>query len=200
MQSISTPFRYKNKEVLSPGVVGSVGDTLLSVRLKHSAPDLPLRFDTMTVGPKEKRLGSNVQDGDLKSFDSKGGPARTLDSNWLGRERRLAHGFKYQDLRAPDKRFEPIHMGAPGYEFDNRIATMYDIRRPGDQFLPLPGPYQITPGEVPRGGAAPRLFATESGPAPYTYQGAQPGVEGVTETLPLFVRSSPLAPPPQRFM
>ena len=34
-----------NNKYIAPGPVSSVGDVLLGVRLKHSAPNLPLRWD-----------------------------------------------------------------------------------------------------------------------------------------------------------
>ncbi|MBF9645471.1 hypothetical protein IAI43_12105, partial [Streptococcus pseudopneumoniae] len=50
------------------------------------------------------------------------------------------HGLVYQDLRAPDTTLEPI-MGSTGrYPWYNKIATIYEAKRTGDLFLPLPGP------------------------------------------------------------
>jgi len=55
---------------IQPGSVGSVGDTNVAVRLKHSSPNMPLRFDKTFSGNRERYLGSNVQNGSQKSFDS----------------------------------------------------------------------------------------------------------------------------------
>src|SRR5688572_14179917 len=103
MEAIVHPRYFKNTEIVQPGLVGSVGDALLSVKLKHSAPDLPLRFDPVFSGEEESRVGSYVQDG----MDG-GGQPRVHDSNWQsGRSFKVANGWYYQDLRVPDRRFEP---------------------------------------------------------------------------------------------
>lgn len=43
---------------------------------------MPLRFDTSFSGKNEVFLGSNVTDGNHINYDSGGGPARLVDSNW----------------------------------------------------------------------------------------------------------------------
>lgn len=162
MEPIVNTRQLNNHQRIAPGRVGSLGVTNQTFRLKHSAPDMPLRNDPNFSGYKSLRLGSNVQDGATLSYDSGGGPARTYDSNWnSGRSFKVANGWYYQDLRAPDTRIEPL-MGSTGrYDWYNRVANVYESKRTGDLFLPLPGPYQIAPGEVPRGGMTPRVTAEE---------------------------------------
>jgi hypothetical protein len=159
MQAIVDERYFKNTLVISPGVVGSVGDVLNSVRLRQSAPDMMLRYDQVFSGRNEPRSGSNVQDGYSYSYTSGGGPSRTLDSNWTNKKFKTAHGWIYQDLRVPDKTLTEI-MGSTGrYDWYNRVANTYQAKITGDMFLPLPGGYQ--PSGVPRGGQVPRIIARD---------------------------------------
>lgn len=159
MQAIIDDKYFKNTLVISPGVVGSVGDVLGSVRLRQSAPDMMLRYDQVFSGRNESRLGSNVQDGYSYSYASGGGPSRTLDSNWSNKKFKTSHGWIYQDLRVPDKTLTEV-MGSTGrYDWYNRVANTYQAKITGNMFLPLPGGYQ--PSGVPRGSQVPRIVATD---------------------------------------
>jgi len=158
MEALIHEKQFKNTRIIQPGSVGSVGDVLGSVRLKHSAPDLPLRFDPVFSGERESRIGSYVQDG-----MNGGCPAYTKDSNWGGgRDFKTQYGWKKQDLRVEDRRFEALMGEMPRYSWNNKIATVYEAKRRGEMFLPLPGEYRLMPGEVPRGGMTPRLMYTSS--------------------------------------
>jgi len=164
MQAIVDEKYFKNTMVISPGVVGSVGDVLGSVRLRQSEPSMDLRYDATFSGPNEPMTGSNVQNGFSYSYSSGGGPARTLDSNWENRSFKTNHGWVYQDLRAPDKTLMPV-MGSTGrYDWYNRVANIYQAKVTGDMFLPLPNGYQ--PSGVPRGGQVPRVIAVDEPVAP----------------------------------
>lgn len=152
---------------IQPGSVGSVGDVNLTPRFKQSAPDLPMRFDPYFRGKKESRLGSNVQNGTQKSYDSRGMGPVTVDSNWGGRRNfKISHGWVYQDMREPDKRVEPILGSTPNYSYQNRLATVYEAKTRGEKFLPLPGGYIPSPGEITRGGAFPHVRGLEQGTQP----------------------------------
>lgn len=155
MQAIVDPVYFKRTQIISPGVVGSVGDTLGGVRLKQSTPDMAMRYDPSFESPI---TGSNVQDGYSYSYTSGGGPARTIEKTMANRGFKTQHGLVYQDLRAPDTTLEPI-MGSTGrYPWYNKIATIYEAKRTGDLFLPLPGPYG--PTDITRGSQVPRITAT----------------------------------------
>jgi hypothetical protein len=159
MQAIVGTQYFKHSQVIAPGKVGSVGDTLASVRLRQSAPDMALRYDAVFSGSAEPYYGSNVQDGFSYSFTSGGGPARTLDSRLERKSFKTNHGWVYQDMRAPDKTLEPI-MGSTGrYDWYNRVANTYHAKITGDAFLPLPGPYG--PTSMTRGSQTPRIIATD---------------------------------------
>lgn len=153
-----------NNKYIAPGPVSSVGDVLLGVRLKHSAPNLPLRWDPKFSQGAEPRLGSNVTDGWHGNYLTNGGPPTLLDTNWQGnRSFKVRHGWIYQDLRDVDRTIQPVVGETPDYSWLNKIATNYNARHTGDQFLPEPGGYAISPGEVVRGGRTPRVTATVAG-------------------------------------
>jgi len=157
------PMNRWNHDRIQPGNVGSVGDVNLQPRLKHSAPDLPLRYQPDFAHKNEVFLGSNVQNGSSASYVSGGGPASVVDSNWGGRrDFKISHGWIYQDMRAPDTLHEPLLGETPHYSWNNKIATTYEAFRTGNQFLPVPGAYMLHPGEVPRGGQVPRIVDNEA--------------------------------------
>ncbi len=144
MQAIVDPVYYKRTQIISPGVVGSVGDVISGVRLKQSAPDMAMRYESAYSGRNASITGNNVQDGFSYSYSSGGGPARTVERGLSNRGFRTATGWVYQDLRAPDTTLEPL-MGSTGrYGWYNKIATIYEAKRTGDLFLPLPGPFAPT--------------------------------------------------------
>jgi hypothetical protein len=140
--------------------VGSVGDVLGQVRLKHSAPDLPLRFE---YTPTEvKHFGSNVQNGDMLNYEGNGF-YKINDSNWGGgRDFKTAIGWKHQDLRAPDKRNEPT-LSFSFSSFDNLQHKIFESRRTGDKFLPAPNGYSPQENSQPRGGLVPIVTAIAGG-------------------------------------
>ena len=183
MQAIVDPLMYKHTTRMSPGIVGPVGDVNMLSRLAQSAPEMPMRFDNEML-QRESYYGSNVQDGDTKSFDSQGGSARVIDKKWTGqRDFKIQHGWKYQDIRAPDRSVEPLNVGNPGYGWYNRLATVYKAHVSGENFLPVPGTYQSE--GVPRGGMVPRVVATEMTPSMELTQGMQPPQQlgGVTQSI-----------------
>jgi hypothetical protein len=160
---VPKPKHAQNHQIASPGVVGSVGDVNLTPRLKHSAPEMPIRWDPYFAGYNEIFLGSNVQNGDSESYCSGGKYARTIDSNWGGRRSfNTSRGWVYQDMRAPDKEHEPMTGSTPQYSWNNRIATTYEAKVTGDRFLPLPGTYIRHPSQVARGGMVPRIVDDEA--------------------------------------
>ena len=159
------PLNRWDHDSIRPGPSHSVGDALAFVRYKHSAPELPLRFDKDFSGKNGKILGNNNTDGDHRGYFTGGiGDPAVKDSNWGGRRHfNTRHGYIMQDLRAPDKLHEEFMGSTPQYQWRNRVATTYDAFRTGDKFLPLPGGYQPSPGEVERGQAVPVITNIEGG-------------------------------------
>lgn len=157
-----TKIKYpRQPEFVSPGIVGSVGDALGQTRLKQSAPDLPIRLQYS--GDQIEHFGSNVQNGTVASFEGGGVYEVFEDSVWgSGRDFRTNVGWHHQDLRAPDKRYESAV--APSFSnFDNLAHSIFEARRTGDKFLPLPHGYEPTPGVQPRGGSTPIVSAIAGG-------------------------------------
>lgn len=151
------PLHAFDNDSIRPGPVGSVGDVLGTIRLKHSTPDMSLRKIKLPTS-----YGSNVTDGQYLNYASKGGPPRVNDSNWQsGRQFKTSHGWVVEDLRAEDRLHEPFLGSGPQYSWRNKIATVYNARRTGEQFLPLPGGYNPSPGEIERGSIVPEIVAVE---------------------------------------
>jgi len=71
-----------------------------------------------------------------------------------------------QDLRQVDKLVTPFLSSTGDYSWQNKIATNIEARRTGSQFLPLPGGYEQSPGQVGRGGSGPRVTAVVGGDMP----------------------------------
>lgn len=153
------PLHAFDYDSIRPGPVGSVGDVIGSIKLKHSCPDLRIRSQKLS-----NTVGSNVQDGDKPSYTSDGYQARVMDSNWQsGRGFKTAHGWVIDDVRAEDRLHEPYLGSTPQYSWKNKIATIYNARRTGDLFLPLPGGYVPSPGEIMRGQVVPEITDIEPG-------------------------------------
>jgi hypothetical protein len=154
------PYNRANYTRISPGVVGPVGDVLMQTRLKQSMPSLDMRFDKLGGKDGEVRMGANISDGMIRAFSNGGGLARVRDTNWeAGRHFRTHRGWIYQDMRKPDKRIEPyLGKSGPRFDWNNRLATVYKSLHTGDKFLPLPGEYALSPGELPRNGNTPGFY------------------------------------------
>lgn len=149
-------------EIFSPGVVGPVGDVLVNTRLKHSAPDLPIRWEN-TLNQMQ-RLGANVQNGYPKNYQGNGFLTDILPLGQLMNHNtfKTKYGWTYQDVRAPDKTYQP-EMSQTFGSFDNLRASIINRTRTGIQFNKLPHGYGPAPGDVPRGGAVPRITDIAAG-------------------------------------
>jgi hypothetical protein len=160
--------RYNKGRLMSdfmqPGAVGSVGDVLVSVRLHQSTPDMPMRWDPDFYPGKDDFLGSNVQDGQQTSWDTGFGGARVVDSKFNFYDGfRTSNGTTVQDLRPADMMVEPFVSSLGDYTWRNKVAETYHARTTGNNFLPLPGGYAPSPGEVGRGGNVPQVMAVAGG-------------------------------------
>jgi len=180
MTTLSRPRRLNQVEYMRPGMQASVGDTLVCSQLATSYPDAPPRFS------------ENYYRKDLGSFSTL--QPYVYDSSWnMGRSENTEYGLMQQDLRAPDKLHEPTQFGGnPNYTWNNKLATVYEAKVRGSKFLPLPGEYQLAPGEVPRGNQIVRTVATtdlyESNPLSppsnmYGRQQVVPAPKGIVENL-----------------
>jgi hypothetical protein len=135
---------YWNHDSIRPGGVASVGDVITVPRLRQSAPDLPMRFDSIFM----KRQTKNGSKATSEPY---------IIPRGLGGKRdfRINHGWHIQDLRKPSTTNEPTLQSQGDYTWQNRIANVVNAKRTGSLFLPLPGEYKLREGQVPRGGSVP---------------------------------------------
>lgn len=129
-----------NNSYICPGPVCSVGDVVQNVRLKHSAPDLPLRWED-TYGELKKK-GSYATDGGWYSGATLGLGAETIvtDSYNRGWESRQV-GTTYQDMRNNDLAGAQREVPVNQFEWKTQVGEVYQARVAGKRFLPLPGGY-----------------------------------------------------------
>ncbi|MEY3400506.1 MAG: hypothetical protein RLZZ86_103 [Cyanobacteriota bacterium] len=180
MTTLSRPRKLNQMETARPGGIASVGDTLVCSQLATSYPEAPIRFSENYY---RKDLGSDVTSQPY-----------VYDSSWnMKRSENTAYGLIQQDLRAPDKLHEPTQFGGnPNYTWNNKLATVYEAKVRGAKFLPLPGEYQLSPGEISRGNQIVRAIETsnlyESTPMSlpsnmYGRQQVVPAPKGMVENL-----------------
>lgn len=176
---IKLPLNLWNKYSIRPGPVGTVGDVLGQVRFKQSAPDLAPRYDIMSSGQMEKYYGSNVQDGRVESFASKGYNAKVNRRGLAFRGQKTAFGWIKQDIMEVDRTREPIQQEMPQFGWKSQVAKVERAKVTGEQFLPLPNGYG--PTEPTRGSNYPRVVEKSAGvgvsdePAPVAIdEAAQP--------------------------
>lgn len=151
---------------IQPGGVGSVGDVNVTPRLKHSSPDMPIRWANWAYGQNAPYLGSNAH-----TFETGNGQAGTVDMNWGGKRGfRTNIGWKVQDLTQADTLVEPFVSSLGDYSWRNRVATTYEAKRSGENFLPVPGEYILAPGEISRGGNQVRITDIVPGDYPTVHQ------------------------------
>lgn len=158
MEDLTIADKNVHRWLIQPGAVGSVGDVNPTPRLKHSCPDLPLRWASWAYGANAPYFGSNVQDGQWASFEDGGAQARLVNKRWSGqRGFRTCVGWKVEDITKPDTLVEPFVSSLGDYTWRNRIATTYEARKTGGAFSLLPNGYGLPPGEISRGGSEVRV-------------------------------------------
>ena len=151
------PLNRWDHSSIRPGAVGSVGGVNLTPRLKSTFPG-DFNWDQTYANNNESLYGSSITDGQHRSYNSGGGPAHTIDSNWGGRRRfKTSHGWYYQDLVELPLRGEPRVGALPQYTWRNKIATCIASNTEGAQFQAIvPGSIEFPLNGVLRGGEFPR--------------------------------------------
>lgn len=150
------PYHRWADSVMNPGVVGSVGDALVTPFLKTSTIDLPRRVEPAFAGQNACHGGANISDGDVAAYTSGGIGGRVFDSAWGGnRSMKDLKGWVFQDLRTPDKMVEPFVSSIGDYSWRNKVAKVNEAFKTGHNFYPVPGEYSSS--GIPRGGAMPRI-------------------------------------------
>lgn len=149
-------IKPKNVYEFRPGNVGSIGDTVVKTRFRQSTPFMPWAYDPYWQGKRANKLGSNVQDGDSKSFDSKGGPANIYNAAWSNnRDFKHQYGLEIHDLRQPDTLQEPITAWQGDFSWKRKLYSLRIAKRSGSLFSIKPNGYQ--PSGLQRGGNGVRL-------------------------------------------
>lgn len=188
--SIDLPLNKWNKNYISPGPVGSVGDVLTSVRIKQSDPDADFAY-SKTFAPKNSVIrGSNVQDGQWFSFSDGGYNAEV-------KKRRLNNGvaFKsdvgwvYKNVVPEDMYVEPKVSSQGRVGFETQAAAI--LHRSGDMFKELPGGYSSLSGVLPRGNQYPRNVSLQTNIDVY---------DNAKVTDKVFDYSKPVLPPTKKII
>ena len=154
LTSRTLPINRWDKDSIRPGPVGGVGDVNLQVKLKHSAPYLPSRYQKAFSGKNEVWSGSNVSDGQYRGYTSGGRGALTLTQPLPTRETfRTGTGWVIENLRPEDRSKEAKMVPLGQYSWEEDKARIYKAKVSGEQFLPVPNGYGKTP--LSRGSANP---------------------------------------------
>lgn len=146
-----------NNSYIQPGAVGMIGGVNLQPRLKTSTPDMPLRYDPTYSGPNLPYLGSNVQDGQVLSWQTGAGSARTEDA-WTNPPPQFRNvGQIFQNVIPDDRMMEPIMDPVPMQRWNAVLGEVNKALTSGEEFLPFPNGYGYSKesGSIPRGGSYP---------------------------------------------
>lgn len=156
------PLNRWDKDSIRPGPVGSVGDVNLQVKLKHSAPYLPNRYDKAFSGKNEVWSGSNISDGQWTGYTSGGRGAVTLTQPLPARVGfKTPVGYVIENVVPQDRSriVKTVPLGQ--YSWETETARIYKAKTTGEQFLPLPMGYNKT--TLPRGSQFPVIVAESTG-------------------------------------
>lgn len=176
---VKLPLNLWNKNSIRPGPVGSVGDTLAQVRLKQSAPDLAPRYELWNSDEMEKFHGTNIQDGQKKSFMTGGANASVFESQLPYRSGfKTQQGWVHQDIVPVDRFRETKQAALPQFSWKSQVAAVHRAKVSGEGFLPASFGY--TSNKLPRGGLYPRVVASAryTDPLPSSDQIIEKAVEG----------------------
>lgn len=169
------PLNRWDHDSIRPGVTGSVGDCLLTERLKSSLPG-EFRFERSGYGRNESRRGSNVQNGGEQNYQGNGVPY-LVDSAWGGRRRfKTRRGWIFQNIQ-PEDRMITSEMASTGrYDWNDQIAQVNHANKPNPLFAMPSGINGPTNG-LTRGGNFPRVTDVVGGDdlSPVTQTNFKPG-------------------------
>lgn len=142
---------YAGERTAKPGGVGSVGDVKTSVRLRRSCSDMPPVFE------KRKSRGSNITDGNFQGMFRVSGPARVFDDAMYPHKRKIAHGFRWHDIRPTDRLVVPKFGGNPDYACRSKNV----FKETDKGFSRMPGGFNPAPNTVSRGANMPRRYVIQ---------------------------------------
>lgn len=178
-----------NKYSIRPGPVGSVGDTIATVRIKQSTPEMTPKYERWNSGELEKYYGSNVQDGRAASFTSRGLGAKTIQKRLpyrVGWKTKL--GWVHQDIVPTDRARETKVADLPQFGWKSQVAQILRAKVTGESFLPSPQGY--TQSGIPRGSQIPTVVDSSSGSglaAPAKYESETTYLDKSAPYNPLFL-------------
>jgi hypothetical protein len=158
IQVTSKRVNQWNNGYISPGPVSSIGDVLQNVRLKQSAPELPMRF--LYNDYELEHRGQNVQDGQWFNFTSGGYAAKTVvrDSYNAPYETNQI-GISTQELRPTNLASSTRVAARPQDSWKSQAGQTMLSKTTGIDFRPLPHGYPNT--GVSRGPQPRRNFVGE---------------------------------------
>lgn len=171
---------------ISPGPTAQIGDVLPNVKLKHSAPELPLRY-LMNDNQMEER-GGNIQDGQWYSESTGGLGAKTIVQDFYhSSTESISRGFldtqgMFGTCSANDD--EPVRIiNRPLERWKLTQATITNALSTGSEFTPLPNGY--VPSGVPRGPQPQSSFIAGADYVVYNPTGSIPGQNDIVANQPV---------------
>jgi len=150
------PLNQWNNKYISPGPSGPIGCPQVNSRLDQSQPFSPMRFQL----PEIVTYGSNLQDGQHRSFISGGLGPETIDMTWNNpTPRKTLYGTEWTSIQLPDVSIEPELNSTFHYNYANLKANTFNSLSSGKSAGPLPNGFSLPSGQIPRGGNYPSVIA-----------------------------------------
>jgi hypothetical protein len=145
------------------GRTGAVGSTQVRPKGRQSNPDKPPVFVPYYAGNRGNTLGSNIQDGDDISYGSRGGQPKLSYGRFVGnRGFKHQYGYRFHSIvpENPTAEARPNSLGPLSWRL--KVARCRSVLTKGNKFFSvIPGPYELPPGQVPRGGLTPRTLTLQ---------------------------------------
>lgn len=148
------PLNRWNEKAIQPGPQGSMGDALTQIRIQQSLPSMPVKFNNTFSGANSAKRGSNVQDGQTRSYSDGGRGAEVVVRK---RQKFTNVGWREQNLSGNDRTFQSVMAPQPRVGFRTQVDSI--LHRQGDAFQVMPGGYGPEPGQLLRGGQVPRVVS-----------------------------------------
>ena len=159
---VASPHRYNtwNYDSIRPGFSGSVGTTDMSIRLKGSSADSPLRFDAVFNGKNSSRSGSNITQGGLTQYFTGGGPPNVVHSAFTSKSNNDTMWNIVSESYPDSFDLDPLVLPVSNLGWREKESNVYKALEPREW---TGRPFELGAGEVPRGALGPRIIAVDSG-------------------------------------
>ncbi len=142
MQALIHDVHPKNVYTSHPGPVGTIGNPVPKPRFRQSRAAMPWAYDPYYAGERGNRLGANITDGQWKSYNTGGGPARSGVKKWTGNRDTMRHqyGYLYHNIAPNAKLYIPV-LGPQGdVAWRDKMARTQLVKPVGRLFLPKNAP------------------------------------------------------------